>query len=335
MKDYKIVSYSKDPDLLERIQQLLENEGVESVGAKTDSQLFLQLEEDKPMMVLLDVLENDEVYESCREIKSEATWQDVIVLFIVDELTVEAVDQLEELGSQGFIRRDFYDDEFLGKVLPYLELDSKVTEIQKLNQLLKETADKINELGHHLEARDRRLEYLRTNLNELEEELKYATIYDNLTQLYNRHFGEQQLSILLERYDRKMIVSSALLLTIDQAEQPTSTLKDKEEMIRRVAKLLYQRKRQGDVMIRWDDTKLMVLLPDTDAKGADFFARRALKNVTKLMVSDGDKKLPLSLSIGGASIDKVISYDIFNRLVKDALTLSQERGGNQVTIVGL
>jgi len=88
------------------------------------------------------------------------------------------------------------------------------------------------------------------------------SIYDTKTKLYNRQYFIAELSTTYERAIRYDSALSLLIIGIDNLNEFKS--KDKDIILKEIGNYMLQHSRQSDIVCRYDDEKIVMLLPMTD-----------------------------------------------------------------------
>ncbi len=141
----RILVVEDDPDLLEATVRLVKGAGHSTVAATSGQSALERTREFRPDLILLDVdLPDINGIEVCRQIKSNATLGEVLVVLITGRYTQkkEQVIGLES-GADGYIVRPISNRELLARVRVFIR-------ILHLNRSLREQA-------HTLEARNEEL----------------------------------------------------------------------------------------------------------------------------------------------------------------------------------
>ena len=137
----------------------------------------------------------------------------------------------------------------------------------------------------------------------LRENLRQQTIRDPLTGLYNRRFLEESLNREMARCKRSGCVFSLMMMDLDHFKRFNDTFGHDagDSVLRSFAQALQENTREGDIICRFGGEEFVVVLPDTDRKGAVIRAERILKVVRALHVMHNDKTMgPITTSIGVA-----------------------------------
>lgn len=131
-----------------------------------------------------------------------------------------------------------------------------------------------------------------------EEKLRYLSMYDSLTGLYNRFYFEEEMR-RLENGRRNPI--SLIISDVDGLKLVNDTMGHNrgDQLLRTAAQILKQSFRQGDMVARVGGDEFAVILPDTTKE----MAAKALARLGKALKSynRSHPQLPLSISSGYAT----------------------------------
>lgn len=137
-----------------------------------------------------------------------------------------------------------------------------------------------------------------TERRRYEEQLRYLSMHDVLTGLYNRAFFQAEMARLEKSRDYPITV---LLADLDGLKLVNDSLgHDRgDELIRACAGQLKAALRSSDILARIGGDEFAALLPDTDAKAAQVIVERLHKHLAAY--NNSDPALPVFLSIGWAT----------------------------------
>lgn len=137
-----------------------------------------------------------------------------------------------------------------------------------------------------------------TERKRYEEQLKYLSLHDQLTGLYNRTFFEEELKRLSVSREYPITV---LVADLDGLKLVNDTLGHAkgDEMLKACADILRASLRQSDILARIGGDEFAVLLPKTDGKTGEDIARRIHSRIDDY--NREHPELPLHLSLGLAT----------------------------------
>lgn len=233
-------------------------------------------------LILMDLLmpEVDGI-EACRRIKSYGRFMDVPVIMVTAEDSPEALRAAFEAGAMDYVKKPVHRVELAARVKSALRLKQE-TDCRK--------------------ARER-------ELVELTEKLRQLSSVDSLTEVANRRRFDDELARLWRRSQREGGAIALVLIDIDHFkcynDQYGHVAGD--ECLRRVAGALQEVvKRPFDLVARYGGEEFAVLLPDTQAAGADLVAENMRVAVEALNIPhchSWDERV--TISCGVAAVERV------------------------------
>ncbi|MDO8397137.1 MAG: diguanylate cyclase [Bradyrhizobium sp.] len=166
-------------------------------------------------------------------------------------------------------------------------------------------------------------------------EMDYARLAstDQLTGLPNRRFFDEFAKLDMDRFLQFGEPSSLLMVDLDHFKTINDTYGHAagDEVLRRVAALGKLVFRSCDLFIRWGGEEFVCLLPRTDEWGAILAAEKLRSAIEQLSIFSNGKALPVTASIGVASIDSTDQAMDSALLRADrALYRAKECGRNRV-----
>lgn len=162
---------------------------------------------------------------------------------------------------------------------------------------------------------------------------------DVLTGAYSRRYLERQLSLELERTRRCNHPLSVLLLDIDYFKRINDRYGHAigDEVLRNTYRRLRELlPRACDWIGRYGGEEFLIVLIDTDLRGAEIVARRMVSGMAETPVETSVMPIPVTISAGAAEAAQMLTNDLsFRRLLEIAdqcLYASKHGGRNRYTM---
>lgn len=165
--------------------------------------------------------------------------------------------------------------------------------------------------------------------------LERLAAVDPLTDAYNRRFG---LSRLREEYSRAVRAESPLallMLDLDEFKAVNDTYGHLvgDRVLRAVAAASRRIIREGDVLIRYGGEEFLVLLPGAGTEDLREIGERIRRAVGETVVPDGDARIGVTVSVGGATYgDGADSPEALVALADRALYEAKEAGRDRLVL---
>ncbi len=133
--------------------------------------------------------------------------------------------------------------------------------------------------------------------------LQRLAALDPLTDVYNRRFG---LVRLQEEFGRALRVSGPLgvmMLDLDHFKTVNDTFGHLvgDRLLRATAASIRRASREGDVLMRYGGEEFLMVVPGAGAEDLHDLAERVRRAVAATELMDGDRRVTITASIGGAS----------------------------------
>jgi two-component system, cell cycle response regulator len=160
-----------------------------------------------------------------------------------------------------------------------------------------------------MRERERLLESLSAQNAELERlnaQLRDMALKDGLTGLFNHRYAQEAIAATVEQALQDGRAVSILFADVDHFKFYNDTYGHQkgDDVLRSIGDILKVSCRPGDLAARWGGEEFVVLLPDTDSRGAQAQAER-LRAAVAAIRDPGQHTQPggvLSVSIGVASL---------------------------------
>jgi len=165
------------------------------------------------------------------------------------------------------------------------------------------------------------------------QQLQEATNTDLLTGLFNRRGMSDRFDYEVARYMRTGRPLSILLADIDHFKRINDTYGhiNGDLALKYLSQVLKKVKRTADTVCRWGGEEFLLLLPETDAKGAFILAQRIKEDLIDVPGKIQGKKINLTLSMGLSMLDeKHLEMEAIIKEADDCLYQAKEQGRDRV-----
>lgn len=168
----------------------------------------------------------------------------------------------------------------------------------------------------------------------LQEELRYQSLRDPLTGLFNRRYLQESLAKEIERARRKQNFIGVMMLDIDYFKRFNDTYGHSagDRILQKVASYLISEIRQYDIACRYGGEELILVMPDASIEDIVVRAEEIRLGVNKLRLEHKGQNLgSICISIGVSCFpdDGVNTDDLINAADK-ALYQAKKEGRNCV-----
>lgn len=188
-----------------------------------------------------------------------------------------------------------------------------------------------------LKEKDREIDQLRHQLNNVQSRLQELMGTDVLTGLPNRHTFKEHLTNSLKRAMRFGYCLSIIVLDIDHLRELNLRHGHDigDEALTEIAGVLRSSVREVDMPARWGGEELVAVLHETDTEGATTVAERIRRRIAMLEIKDPKNTRPIHVTATLA----VASYPGHNNdpqalleMAFDAIADAKAKGGNRVMV---
>jgi diguanylate cyclase (GGDEF)-like protein len=179
--------------------------------------------------------------------------------------------------------------------------------------------------------------YFRLASIDVEHAMEALAMTDSLTRLANRRRMRDLLEIERVRSSRNRRPFAIVLGDIDDFKQ----INDKrghdcgDYVLVESGALLSGCLRAQDCIARWGGEEFMILLPDTDARGAKIAAEKLRRAIESAALERDGQRVPVTMTFGAAVYDGSSSIEDCVRRADEALYAGKAQGKNQVVLEDL
>ncbi|MEW6515958.1 MAG: response regulator [candidate division FCPU426 bacterium] len=291
-----------DPQIGELLRTILSNKGYDIHWAR-DGQETMQLAKTlQPDLILMDVLlPKLNGYEVLHWLQSDPALRTITVILMSGKASPADKVAGLRLGSYDFISKPFDLYELMARVEAALRMRNGSAALQHGNRRVKEWA-----------------------------------LADPLTGLLTpRHFLERMAEEIERARQHEYPLACALAAVDGQAglaEQYGPWQAD--QVLQKLAWLLRRTNRVVDLLGRWQEAEIGMLLVQTDLGGAEHIGRRIIRQVrrTKLVAAAPQQVVTVSLGIVALPQAADSTTDSLLARAAEALRQAQQAGGNQVVV---
>ncbi|MBQ7707161.1 MAG: GGDEF domain-containing protein [Lachnospiraceae bacterium] len=162
-------------------------------------------------------------------------------------------------------------------------------------------------------------------------ELEEQANYDKLTHLLNRNSMDKFLSDTIEYSERENKDFCILMADIDDFKQVNDTYGHDcgDEVLKKIAAIISNDVRQGDLVFRWGGEEMLVLIK-ADMKAAKNVAHRICNHVATSITRHKDIDIRVTITIGVAAYIKGMSAEELIKQADVKLYYGKNHGKDQV-----
>jgi diguanylate cyclase (GGDEF)-like protein len=161
-------------------------------------------------------------------------------------------------------------------------------------------------------------------------------LVDELTGLANRRQAERALDVEISRATRFGSPLSAVVIDLDDFKSVNDIHGHQagDAVLRELADVLRDGLRQFDVASRWGGEEFLVVLPGTDAEGAEHVAKRLRVSLARRVIrAPSGAEARVTASFGVAALESSAGRDELVRRA-DAALYQAKRAGKNCVVVG-
>ena len=260
---------------------------------------------DKIDLILLDIVMPEmNGYEVCKKLKADEKTKNIPVIFLTAKTDEQSIERAYDVGGIDYIVKPFKPKELLARVNTQLYMQKLINDLKKSK-----------------------------------EKLKLLTLTDPMTKLYNRRYFSSISKDILNLAKRNKEHIAVLMIDIDRFKDINDTYGHYfgDEVIISLADEFKKQKRESDVVFRFGGEEFLILLPNTDIKGAKILAEKiriAIENKILHFPNKKDLKYTISIGISASKLSNKQEdiQEIINRADK-ALYKAKKDGRNKVSIL--
>jgi len=198
-----------------------------------------------------------------------------------------------------------------------LQVDGYILKPINLDQL----EEKLKSIKEHLD--------LKIYYEQHQEELKRKVYIDDLTQIYNRTYFEEQFSKEISRYRRDMRVLSLIFMDIDKFKDLNDNYGHQvgDEVLKELTTLIGNNIRDIDIFARWGGEEFAIMQPNTSLQNSIKVAEHLRKIIKDYKFC---KIINVTCSFGVATFRDIDTQDSLMKRADKALYRAKNGGRDKV-----
>jgi len=314
----KILIVDDEPDNVELLVQILEDEGYDILSALSAKEALDIVSKEIVDLILLDVtMPGMDGFELCEILKSDEKTSEIPVIFVT--ALGETTDKVKglDIGAVDYITKPIEPAEVVARVRTHLRIKSVEKALQEKNKQLSETMDKL----------------ANANL-----QLKSLSLTDALMNILNRRGFDIKLDEVHKGSVRYNRCYSVMIIDINYFKLYNDTYGHPagDDALRKVASILKNESRDTDFICRYGGDEIAIISLETTRQTALIHAERLRNSVWQANIPHSSSPVSdrLTISIGVASFEPGCGYSPA-QIVKQAdiaLYQAKKSGRNAVVV---
>jgi diguanylate cyclase (GGDEF)-like protein len=291
--------------LREKFELLVATNGLKAVSIA---------KEKMPDLILMDVMMPEmDGFSAASIIKNDKLTEDIPIIFITAKGETEDIVKGFDVGGQDYITKPFNPQELFARINTHLEL-------KQSRQTLKDYAAE--------------LEITNKELKELNAKLEFMAWHDQLTGLPNRRYMRDRLKNEEARSSRNGKPFALVMGDIDDFKHVNDTYGHEagDGVLRHIAQIITSSLRHQDTVSRWGGEEFLLLLPETDTKGAVVISEKIRSRVEAEQYDNEGIPLHITITLGVSGYDGSLGIDDTIKMADEALYKGKKSTKNCVVV---
>ena len=292
-----ILIVDDNPQNIQLVASHLKQEGYRISFSQSGQDVLQKIENASFDLILLDIMMPEmDGFEICTRVRKHPAYREVPIIFLTAKIDKASIVKGFEVGAVDYIVKPFHGAELLARIRTHLELKAYREKVEQINiQLNKEILNGIK-MQEELEAS-------KAELEEMNRRLYDRATKDVLTSLYNRRKMTDLIEYEYDRALRNRLPFSIIITDIDHFKKVNDTYGHDcgDEVLKEIAQTLMSLIRKQDQVGRWGGEEFLLLLPETDTKGALTLAEKIRSEIEQSSYHCSKTELKLTMTFGISS----------------------------------
>ena len=328
-KSENILIISTNEEEYELIKTCLKGQHYMLTRARTDKEIFKQLNMRIFDLILLDITITDmDGYKHCQKIHELPEYRDTPILFLTSQMDKKSIMEGYKAGAVDYILKPFKQGEMLVRVQTHIELKNYREKLEQIN------IDLNKEILRGIEMEDE-LRSSKEELKRVNRQLYEKATRDMLTGLLNRRKMMDFIEYEIERSTRNKKSFSIVLADIDHFKRVNDTRGHDcgDEVLKKIGRTFLSVIRKQDQVSRWGGEEFMFLLPETSSRGALTLAEKVRGVIENSTFQCGENVFSsITLSFGIADFSGAHDIDTLIKQADIALYEGKNSGRNKSVV---
>jgi diguanylate cyclase (GGDEF)-like protein len=317
------------------LTQILQNANYQVITTSREEELLDLIERKYPDLILISaslVNKNKDVYLICKKVKLLELGEEIPVIFMNSQVASLEPDKIFKVGASDYLNYPFSSAEILARISHQIQLKT-------LKQQLKEKTNQLQKLIVYYQKLKVTLEKAQANLDNL---IQKSYTQDNSTdeKTFRTTVEKEWLRASRQRAMSGDVADTNISLIMAQLND-FSSYEDNHgtQVVENSLNLVSENissliKRSGDLVTQLQGGKFAILLPNTDAAGAQTVAEKIQHQIESLSIphdySEFSEYLNFSIGIASAIPTQGLPPDIFIEKAEKALEKVLETKANNL-----
>jgi two-component system, cell cycle response regulator len=325
-----ILIVDDNPQNLQIIGEKIEQSGYDTAIAINGNQAYDFALVNQPDLVLLDIMmPMVDGFDVCRFFKNNPATRDIPIIFLTARTNYDDISRAFELGAVDYVTKPFNILELNARIKTHLDLNKSREKLAEFNKELKKTNMELTHANKIISEKN-------IQLSDTMKQLEIAARTDPLTELLNRRRIIELIEIEAIRYARSKKIFTIAIGDIDLFKNINDNYGHDggDFVLKTVADTITAMIRKQDSASRWGGEEFLILLPETDIKGAKNLTEKVMGKIAACEFASININLNVTMTFGIAEYDAGASIDSTIKKADIALYEGKNKGRNCVVVYG-